>query len=89
MQGFNVGVVTLKGDVCLIRNPDNQSRVDEAIKVARAADGAHSIHDELSIGKQWIDVNAMAVRAAQPHVKRPAAKACRFTDAACFALEKA
>jgi hypothetical protein len=31
----------------------------------------------------------MAVRAAQPHVKRPAAKACRFTDAACFALEKA
>ncbi len=51
LKGFNISVVTLKGDVRLIGILDSQSQIDEAIKIARAADGAHSIHNELAIKK--------------------------------------
>jgi hyperosmotically inducible periplasmic protein len=51
LKGFDISVITLKGDVRLIGVLDNQTQIDDAIKVARAADGVHSIHDELSIKK--------------------------------------
>ncbi|MCE9661709.1 MAG: BON domain-containing protein [Burkholderiales bacterium] len=51
LKGFDIKVVTLKGDVRLIGVLDNQAQIDEAIKIARASDGAHSIHDELTIRK--------------------------------------
>jgi len=51
LKGFDINVVTLKGDVRLIGVLDNQSQIDEALKIARASDGAHTIHDELTIKK--------------------------------------
>lgn len=49
LKGFNIAVVTLKGDVRLTGVVDTQAQIDEAIKIARAADGAHTIHDELTL----------------------------------------
>jgi osmotically-inducible protein OsmY len=49
LKGFDINVVTLKGDVRLIGMLDNQAQIDAAIKIARASDGAHTIHDELTI----------------------------------------
>ncbi len=51
LKGFDIQVVTLKGDVRLIGVVDNQMQIDDAIRVARAADGAHAIHNELTIKK--------------------------------------
>lgn len=51
LKGFDITVVTLKGDVRLIGVLDTQTQIDEAIRIARAADGAHTIHDELTIKK--------------------------------------
>jgi len=51
LKGFDIGVVTLKGDVRLSGVLDNQAQIDEAVRVARASDGAHTIHDELTIKK--------------------------------------
>ena len=51
LKGFDIKVVTLKGDVRLVGVLDSQAQVDEAIKIARASDGAHTIHDELTIKK--------------------------------------
>ncbi|MDL2337835.1 MAG: BON domain-containing protein [Pseudomonadota bacterium] len=51
LKGFDIKVVTLKGDVRLIGVLDSQAQIDEAIKIARASDGAHTIHDELTIKK--------------------------------------
>jgi len=51
LKGFDINVVTLKGDVRLIGMLDSQAQIDEAIKIARASDGAHTIHDELTIKK--------------------------------------
>ena len=51
LKGFDINVVTLKGDVRLIGVLDSQAQVDEAIKIARASDGTHAIHDELTIKK--------------------------------------
>ncbi len=51
LKGFDITVVTLKGDVRLTGVLDNQAQIDEAIKIARASDGAHTIHDELTIKK--------------------------------------
>jgi hyperosmotically inducible protein len=51
LKGFDITVVTLKGDVRLIGVLNSQVQIDEAIKIARASDGAHSIHNELSIKK--------------------------------------
>ncbi len=50
-NGAGISVVTLKGDVRLTGVLDNQSQIDSAIRIARAADGVHSIHDELTIRK--------------------------------------
>lgn len=49
LKGFDISVVTVKGDVRLIGVLNNQAQVDEALKTARAAEGAHAIHDELTI----------------------------------------
>ena len=51
LKGFDIKVVTLKGDVRLIGMVDSQSQIDEAVKIARASDGAHTVHDELTIKK--------------------------------------
>jgi osmotically-inducible protein OsmY len=51
LKGVDITVVTLKGDVRLTGTVDNQTQIDDAIRVARAADGAHTIHDELTITK--------------------------------------
>jgi hyperosmotically inducible periplasmic protein len=51
LKGFDINVVTLKGDVRLIGVLDSQVQIDEAVRIARASDGAHTIHDELTIKK--------------------------------------
>lgn len=51
LKGFNIIVVTLKGDVRLTGVVNSQAQIDEAIRLARAADGAHSVHDELTLKK--------------------------------------
>jgi len=51
LKGFDINVVTLKGDVRLIGMLDSQVQIDEALKIARASDGAHAVHDELTIKK--------------------------------------
>ena len=51
LKGFDITVVTLKGDVRLIGVLNNQEQIDAAIRIARASDGAHSIHDELTLKK--------------------------------------
>jgi osmotically-inducible protein OsmY len=51
LKGFDINVVTLKGDVRLIGVLDGQSQIDAAVRIARGADGVHSIHDELTIRK--------------------------------------
>lgn len=51
LKGFDISVVTLKGDVRLTGLLDTQAQIDEALKIARTADGAHTIHDELTIKK--------------------------------------
>jgi osmotically-inducible protein OsmY len=51
LKGFDIQVITLKGDVRLVGVLDNQARIDEALKTARAADGVHAIHDELTLRK--------------------------------------
>lgn len=51
LKGFDITVVTLKGDVRLIGVLDSQAQIDQAIKIARAVDGAHAIHDELTLKK--------------------------------------
>ena len=49
LKGFNIGVVTLKGDVRLIGAVESQAQIDEAGNIARVADGAHTVHNELTI----------------------------------------
>ncbi|MCV2350955.1 BON domain-containing protein [Paucibacter sp. Y2R2-4] len=49
LKGFDIQVVTNKGDVRLIGVLNTQAQIDEALRIARAAEGAHSIHDELSV----------------------------------------
>jgi osmotically-inducible protein OsmY len=51
LKGFDISVVTLKGDVRLIGMLDSQTQIDEALRIARASDGAHAVHDELTIKK--------------------------------------
>ena len=49
LQGQTITVATLKGDVRLTGVLDTREQVDTALRVARAADGVHSIHDELTV----------------------------------------
>ncbi len=49
LRAFDINVVTLKGDVRLIGVVDNQAEIDEAVRVARASDGAYTVHNELTL----------------------------------------
>jgi hyperosmotically inducible protein len=49
LQPFDITVLTIKGDVRLIGTLDNRAQITEALKVARAAQGVHSIYDELTL----------------------------------------
>lgn len=51
LKSFNIAVATLKGDVRLTGLVDNQSQIDQAIKLVRSIPGVHTIHDELGIKK--------------------------------------
>lgn len=51
LRGTDIKVVTLNGDVRLTGALDSQTQIDEVIRIARAAEGAHTIHDELTIKK--------------------------------------
>jgi hyperosmotically inducible periplasmic protein len=51
LKGMDITVVTRKGDVRLIGVLDTQTQIDEAVKLARAAEGVHAIHDELVVKK--------------------------------------
>jgi hypothetical protein len=51
LHDFNIDVITLKGDVRLVGVLDSQTQVDEALRLARAAAGTHTIHDELVLKK--------------------------------------
>jgi osmotically-inducible protein OsmY len=51
LKGLPITVETLKGDVRLAGVVDSQAQVDAAIKIARASEGVHSIHNELSVKK--------------------------------------
>lgn len=51
LKGVEIAVVTTKGDVRLTGTVDNQTQIDDALRIARAAEGAHAIHDELTIRK--------------------------------------
>jgi hyperosmotically inducible periplasmic protein len=45
----DITVVTKKGDVRLTGTLDSQAQIDEALGIARAVNGAHTIHDELTL----------------------------------------
>ena len=49
LRAFDINVVTLKGDVRLMGVVDSQAEIDEALRVARASDGAHTVHNELTM----------------------------------------
>jgi osmotically-inducible protein OsmY len=49
LKGTEIKVVTLNGDVRLTGVLDTQQQIDEALRLARAAGGAHTIHDELTL----------------------------------------
>ena len=51
LKGFDITVTTTKGDVRLSGMVDTQAQADAAIQIARATQGAHAIHDELTIKK--------------------------------------
>ena len=51
LQGADIRVVTLKGEAQLIGVLDSQEQVDTALKIARAADGVHTVHNELTVKK--------------------------------------
>ncbi len=51
LKGQDITVVTLKGDVRLTGVLDTQAQIDEALRITRAAEGAHTIHDELTLRK--------------------------------------
>jgi osmotically-inducible protein OsmY len=51
LKGFDIQVITLKGDVRLMGAVTSQAQMDDAVDIARASDGVHSIHNELTIKK--------------------------------------
>ena len=51
LKGFDINVVTLNGDVRLTGVLDSQAQIDEAVKIASVSDGAHAVHNELTIKK--------------------------------------
>jgi osmotically-inducible protein OsmY len=51
VKGFDIAVVTTKGDVRLTGIVDNQDQLDHIDKLVRSVEGVHSMHDELTIKK--------------------------------------
>ena len=51
VKGFDITVVTSKGDVRLTGVVDNQAQLDQIDKIVGGIEGVHSGHDELSIKK--------------------------------------
>jgi osmotically-inducible protein OsmY len=51
LKRFDIQVITLKGDVRLVGVVETQENIDEAVRIARAAEGTHSIHNELTLQK--------------------------------------
>jgi osmotically-inducible protein OsmY len=51
LKRFDIQVITLKGDVRLVGMVETQENIDEAVRIARAAEGTHSIHNELTLQK--------------------------------------
>lgn len=49
LKGYDIAVVTLKGDVRLTGVIDTQADIDEATRIARTAEGVHTLHDELTL----------------------------------------
>lgn len=49
LKGFDIAVLTQKGDVLLRGTLDSQRQIDDAIGFARAAAGAHTVHNHLAI----------------------------------------
>ena len=51
VKGFDITVVTTKGDVKLTGVVDTQAQMDQVEKIVRGIEGVHSVHDELSLTK--------------------------------------
>jgi osmotically-inducible protein OsmY len=51
VKGFDIAVVTTKGDVRLTGIVDNQAQLDHIDKLVLSVEGVHSMHDELTIKK--------------------------------------
>jgi len=51
VKGFDITVVTTKGDVRLTGIVDNQDQLDYIDNLVRSIEGVHSMHDELTIKK--------------------------------------
>lgn len=49
LKGFDIAVATTKGDVRLTGVVNLQVQMDEAVRIARAAEGAHTIHNEITL----------------------------------------
>ncbi|MGZ8270936.1 MAG: BON domain-containing protein [Methylophilus sp.] len=51
IKGYDIAVVTTKGDVRLTGVVDTQAQIDQIDKIVRDVEGVHSVHDELTIKK--------------------------------------
>jgi hyperosmotically inducible protein len=51
IKSFDISVLTSKGEVQLTGFVDNQGQIDQAIRIARATEGASSVKNELTIKK--------------------------------------
>jgi osmotically-inducible protein OsmY len=51
LKAYDISVSTIKGDVLLSGIVDSQAQIDMANRVARTAEGAHSVHDQLTLKK--------------------------------------
>jgi osmotically-inducible protein OsmY len=51
LKRYDIVVMTTKGDVLVSGMLDKQAQIDDVLKIARNAQGAHSVHDELRLKK--------------------------------------
>ncbi len=49
LKAYDISVSTTNGDVLLSGIVDSQAQIDTATRLARDAEGAHSVHDELTL----------------------------------------
>jgi hyperosmotically inducible protein len=49
IKGFDISVLTTKGEVQLTGSVNNQGQIDQASTIARATEGASSVKNELTI----------------------------------------